>query len=237
MHTKTQQSSAPSSTHRPTPSPTMHPLPAMERAHNPSENPPPLSKNDNPVISATHLETTPTNKEILSDPILFRIHNMEIDHALNSFQNSNQQTSLTQLDTTPASNTPTPPSLNSPKSTNTEKNTSAAIVTHVPTTLPITDNALHSFQKSHQPNLHTQLANTPATYSQPSQSPCFPKLVTTKTKTNAAKVTHVFDTMPPITNQEIHATHQNSNNSITSTPLTLWAHHKVPGIGLGHLNK
>ena len=93
-----------------------HPPPAMERAHNPSENPPPLSKNDNPVISATHLETTPTNKEILSDPILFRTHNMEIDHVLNSFQNSNQQTSLTQLDTTPATNTPMLPSLNSPKS-------------------------------------------------------------------------------------------------------------------------
>nr|XP_023926510.1 uncharacterized protein LOC112037926 [Quercus suber] len=221
VHTKTPPPTAPPSTQRPTPSPITRPLPAMERAHNLAENPPSLSKNDNPVISATYPETTPTNKEILSDPILFRTHITEIDHALNSFQNSNQQTLLTQLDTTPATNTPAPPSPYTPKSTNSKKNTSDSIVTHVTTTLPITDHALHSFQNSHQPSLHPQLANTPATYSQPSLSPCLPKSGITKTETNAAKVTHVTDTMPPITNHDIHAIHQNSNSSITSTPLDL----------------
>nr|POE90757.1 hypothetical protein CFP56_27341 [Quercus suber] len=221
VHTKTPPPTASPSTQRPTPSPITRPSPVMERAQNLPENPPSLSKNDNLVISATYPETTPTNKEILSDPILFRTHITEIDHALNSFQNSNQQTLLTQLDTTPATNTPAPPSPYTPKSTNTKKNTSDAIVTHVTTTLPITDHTLHSFQNSHQPSLHTQLANTPATYSQPSPSPCPPKSGITKTETNAAKVTHVTDTMPPITDHDIHAIHQNSNSSITSTPLDL----------------
>lgn len=217
--TKTQQPTASPSTHRPTPSPTAYPSPAMERAHNPPENPPSLSKNDDPVISATHPENTPTNKEILSDPILFRTHITEIDHALNSFQNSNQHTLLTQPDITPATNTPMPPSPYPPKSTNIIKNTSAAIVTHVTATLPISDHALHSFQNFHQPTLHTQLADIPTTYSQPSPSPCPPKSVTTKKETNAAKVTHVTDTMLPITNHDTHATHQNSNKPITITNL------------------
>ena len=165
VYTKTPQSTTPPSTHRPTPSPTTCPSPMMEKAHTLLENPPPFSKIDNLVISATHPETTPTNKEIRSNPILFHMHIMEIDNALNSFQNLNQQTLLTQLNTTLATNTPTPPSPCPPKSTNTIKNTIAAIVTHVTSTLPITDHALHSFQNSHQPTLHTQLANTPATFS------------------------------------------------------------------------
>ena len=221
VYTKTPQSTTPPSTHRPTPSPTTCPSPTMEKAHTLLENPPPFSKIDNLVISATHPKTTPTNKEIRSNPILFHMHIMEIDNALNSFQNLNQQTLLTQLNTTLATNTPTPPSPCPPKSTNTKKNTSAAIVTHVTSTLPITDHALHSFQNSHQPTLHTQLANTPATYSQPSPSPCPPKSVITKTETKVTKVTHMSDIIPPITDHDIHATHQNSNNSITSTPLDL----------------
>uniref|UniRef100_A0A7N2LPN5 DUF4283 domain-containing protein n=1 Tax=Quercus lobata TaxID=97700 RepID=A0A7N2LPN5_QUELO len=165
VHTKTTPSTAPPSTHRPTPSPTLRPSPLMDSAQNlpknppssspmdsaqnPPKNPPSSSPIENLVISAPHPENVPTNKDILSDPNLFRTHLTEIDQALNSFQNLNKQTPPTQLANTSVTNIPKSPSTCPPKSTTTEKETNIALMTHQPDTLStITDHVTSSVHKN-----------------------------------------------------------------------------------------
>ena len=80
--------------HRPTPSPYIRPspLPAKTINHPPSTL---------PLIPTVTLEPLqklmPTNKEILSNPILFHSHIIEIDHELNYFPNSNPTPPMMQL--------------------------------------------------------------------------------------------------------------------------------------------
>ena len=75
----------------------MRPSPTTENTSPPSPYPPTTTQNAETVTQADKLETTPTHKEILSNPQLFDTFITDLDHDLNYNPNPNTPNPLPQL--------------------------------------------------------------------------------------------------------------------------------------------